>query len=1249
MPETVQEKINALREAIESFEKQRAALGSVVVDTAIQALEKQIAELQPEQQRKQATILMMDIAGHTSIVRDLDPEENMEIIDRALILLEKPVVQAGGRVTRFTGDGFKAIFGHPESHDNDPEMAVRAGLEILYLAKKYSLDLEEKRGIKGFEVRIGIDSGIVLIGGISEGEDTVKGEAVNLASRLETVAPPGGLLISANTERLVHGNFELQKLLSLELKGFNEPITAFLVTGARAESFIDRTRGVDWVRTPLIGREDQLAHLDSALQRVNDRKQAQLVTVIADAGVGKSRLMLEFEGRLPEGTKIFKGRSQREHQLTPYSVFRNMFSRHLGIQENFPADRLPEKFEAEIAPWLADGEDGKVRSHFIGNLLGFDFSKSRYLEGVAEDVQQLSDRAWGDLITFFTNIANKHLCILLIEDIHWADAQSLDALVHLVHVLDKQQMLIVCNARPALFEQREQWGKTHPAFQTLRLPPLSRRDSRLLIGKILARADHIPLILREFIVSGAEGNPFYIEELIKMLIENGVINKTDSGWQIEQNRLLDLDVPPTLTGVIQSRLDSLSPFEKSLLQQASVVGRNFWDGILLHINSSETDVSEQSRIHDALRTLQDKEMIYAKKKGAFTGFQEYVFKHAILREVTYETVLKRMRPVYHGLIAEWLIEHGAEKTSEFTPIIAGHLELGGQLERAAVYLRIAGEQSMKQYVNNEALRYLGRALELLPENDLLERFLVLKARTQIFSLQGNRTAQKMDIFSLEEIARALDDDERRGQVALLHAVFSSELSEYDNIIRYSKQAIEFGQSAGSARIVGQGHQLWGRALIAQGEYKEAEAHLEKAIEIARPSGLSQIEADSIRYMGIVAERLETTEAALDRYQQSLAIYRRIGDLRGEGWVLKDLGNLKLRSQDLYDEGIEHLNSFHEITEKIGDLQGKGSSFHMLAEISRRKGDFSTASELLSKALRISDKTGNETIEIESLFEFGIIAIEKSEFAEAGRHFSKVLELAKSIGNKPTEAKSLLQIGRLFHRQGDYVRAMKYYQQSLSLFKELGNRKILAQTLAYIGLLNNHLNNHNEALQNIEQALEILNPLDYTQEKAFVLTQFGHAKLAAGSMSEALEAFEQAYRLYSSTEERNRALEPFAGQAEVYLRSGKLNKAVSIAEKILESVQSSKTLNGDNNQNGQGVLHGLEGTTDPVSIYFTCCRALMAVDDLRADVMLEKLVKILNTQVARIEEVDLKQAFLNIPVHQSILEVHRARKHSESSA
>ncbi|HUF39626.1 MAG TPA: tetratricopeptide repeat protein [Anaerolineales bacterium] len=1248
MPDQTPASPEDLRSAIASLENQRTVLGDSAVDLAIQALEKQIVELQagervadtpPEQHRKLATILFLDIAEHTSLISGLDPEENYAIIEEALVRMNRQVVEAGGHATRFTGDGFKAIFGHPVAHDNDPEMAVRAALGILDVTEAYARELKATHGIEIFQVRIGIDTGLVLIGGILEEENTVKGEAVNLASRLEAAAPLQSVLISGNTHRLVRGIFDFEALPPLALKGIDHPVTAFRVTGIREQAFRDPTRGLEGVETPLVGRGEPLTELQTGLDNAVSEPRARMMTVVANAGVGKSRLMYEFEKGLPASTVLYKGRSMRERQNIPFGVFRNIFSRFLGIRENEAPSEIMLKFEREIERRFGPGDDRPVRAHFIGQLLGFDFSQSPYLEGVLEDAQQLRERAQDYLVEYFRIVSERETCVIFLEDIHWADDSSLDIALRLVELLNDRRCFILCNARPNLLERRDSWGIMSPAATLLNLPPLSRRDSRHLVGEILSKAAVIPLIVQEFIVSGAEGNPFYIEELIKMLLENGVISDAGGGWQIEQTRLLELEVPPTLTGVIQARLDSLGQMERTLLQQASVIGRTFWDGLLFRINAADQTETTERKIREALAVLQEKEMIYSREAGAFADQTEYAFKHALTREVTYETVLKRMRPVYHGLAAEWLIEHGSETAGEFTSAIAAHLELAGQKEQAAVYFRRAGEASMKQYANLEAISYLTRALDLLPETAHEERFHVYKARIQILSLTGDRKAQKQDLVRLADLARALNDEALSGESALLHAALASDQSDYPNIIRYARKAIAYGEQTGSPRLTGRGRQLWGRALISMGDYEEAKAQLETALALAREHGHSQIEADSLRFLGSLAQNQGTPEEARGYYQRSLEIARRTGDRRGELRALTHLGNISLLLYS-YEEGETYFDQVLSISKEIGDRWGQGNGIWAFGDIFRRQANYRKASDFYNQAVAISEETGAKTLDMNSNLQLATIAMEKSEFSEAGRHTSVVLELAQRIGNRPMEARALREIGWFFHRQGDYVRAKNYYQQALLLFEEQANPRAICRAITHLGLLNLDLGNLPEAKSNIENALGRIEGMNFPAEKALALTVLGHVLAGLGDGDGALGAYRQAFDLFDSKRETALMTEPLAGMAQLHLAAGRTEQAIKAAHQvvgILDEAHARAEAGGDSDP---AYLPGTEGTSDPIAIGLSIQRIFTTVGDPRAGPLLKRLRDLLQRQMARIDDVDLQQAFVNnIRTHREVLQMH----------
>ncbi|MGD2178748.1 MAG: adenylate/guanylate cyclase domain-containing protein, partial [Anaerolineae bacterium] len=362
-------------------------------------------QVQPE--RRMVTILFCDVKGSTAMAETLDPEDIMEIMDGAFDVLIAPIVRYEGTVARLMGDAVLAFFGAPIAHEDDPERACHAALEIVEGAQAYAATLERERGIAGFDVRVGINTGLVVVGEVGSDlrvEYTAMGDAINLAARMEQSAPPGGILITHDTYRHVRGVFDVLQQEPLTVKGRREPVRTYLVQRAKPRAFRKGVRGVEGIETRMIGRRAELTRLQEAFYTAMEDRELQMVTVVGDAGVGKSRLLHEFDNwaeLLPQTFYFFKGRALQEMQGLPYALIRSLFAFRFQIEDTDSLDAVHEKLERGVGAALGEGEESRRGAHVIGHLLGFELGDSPYLESLPDDPKETRDRALTYLADYF--------------------------------------------------------------------------------------------------------------------------------------------------------------------------------------------------------------------------------------------------------------------------------------------------------------------------------------------------------------------------------------------------------------------------------------------------------------------------------------------------------------------------------------------------------------------------------------------------------------------------------------------------------------------------------------------------------------------------------------------------------------------------------------------------------------------------------------------------------------------------------
>ncbi len=1108
---SIEEQIQRLKNTIAEMEAQREILGDGVVEKALEPLSSKLAELRQQleasktstpgeikQQRKLLTLLFMDVVGSTSMIQHMDPEDVSEVLDRNIKRLALPVEDHGGRITSFRGDGFMAVFGAPVAREDDPERAVRAGLAVLDRAEEISQELEQKRSIHDFKVRVGINTGLVILGGDTEGEDTTKGPAVHLAARLQDAAPPGGLLVSYDTYRHIRGVFDVDAWEPLQVKGFDEPVQVYRILNAKPRAFRSYTRGVEGVETRMVGRHDELKYLQDALMSAIEEGEGQLVTIMGEAGVGKSRLLYEFlnwsELLPPPSVLFYEGRAHQEAQGMPLAMLRNVFEFRFQLQETDSKEAMREKVEAGFEQVFGRDDSGQMHAHLLGQWLGFDFSTSPHLKAVVNDPEQLRNRGQMYLDEYFKGLCAQGPTVVILEELHWADNSSLDTLNWLGERFQHKPMLFVCAARHSLLERRPFWGEGMSYHHRLDLEPLSRRESHELVREILKLTDHVPAELYDLVVEGAEGNPFYVEELVKMLVEDGVVVKGEESWRVLPGRLSEVKVPPTLAGVLQARLESLPPDEQQVLQQASVVGRLFWDQVVKYIQSAEGGMPQD--VSKLLGSLRGREMVYRREASAFADSSEYLFKHDILREVTYESVLKRLRRKYHSLVADWLINQVAGRVMEFSGLIAGHLLQADRKEEAGEFFLQAGKAALGSYANHEAEKYFRHALEQ-PQQDY-KKAVTLAGLGEVLFRQGTKTEAVDRIKQGIEIVMNLGDLD---YAASLYArmAYVQWMTDYQAAWESCQEGLSrlegAPESPGKARLLADAGRA---AFFVKIPHEQVNSLCQRAIAMAERQGDVAAKAEAEITLGMAAENMDQAIHIFDwvvRFCEANQLWDQ---------ARRAHGNLAVWHLNL-ETAYQHSMQAIDISLRTGNVEILLFDLRNLSFLLSSMGYMNTVVDKLREILRNSTVPQSRIDDFLQIIDSEQLAW-RGEWSEALESIHRSLEESRrttryqEIGNYNfVLADVYLQLS-IFTGLTDLSEAENAMKENI----ELGNRTrfpyfVLARLAARQGRLEEARRQLNEAIAGLSQPIGV----DYEMDKMVVEVEIAQAE---GRWDEAISIF-----------------------------------------------------------------------------------------------------------------------------------------------
>jgi adenylate cyclase len=1009
-----------------------------------------------EADRRPVSVLFADLSGFTALGERLDPEDVRAFQDDLFRELSGAIERHGGFVEKFVGDAVLAMFGAPVAHEDDPERALHAALALHDGMTAVNRTWERRLG-RRLALHVGVNTGPVVagtLGATADGAYAVTGDTVNTAARLQGAAAPGQTLVSRATHRLTQHAFAFEPMGEVQLKGKAEPLAVFGLLGALEAPGRRRGLEVHGLAAPLVGRDEELGRMLAAFDRVAGG-QAEVVSLVGEAGVGKSRLLDEFlarlaaSGRLEQATVRRTGGSATGERT--YGVLAAFFREGYGIAPSDPPGEARRKLAAGLEA-LGAGEEEQARIVTLaGHLLG--------LEGEVfsphVDPEQLRRQIFLGMRALFERRLARGPLVLLVEDLHWADAASVELLCFLADQLADRSLLLLFTSRPPSELAALATGRApHTA---IRLGPLAAGEGRALLGALFgASAADLRGELCELIVRRAGGNPFYLEEIVRELIADGVLVREAGRWACRAG-VGPADVPLTVQGLILSRLDRLAPEARRAAQEASVLGPEF-EGRLLRLLSGDAAASARALglLADA-GLVRDVSVTSGGPAGPDEDARRYAFSHALVQESIYQNLLLRRRTELHGRVAralEALCEcRDGPARLEDLEALGHHFSLSADKLEGARYLTRAGDWARAVYANADAIRHYERALRTLEECEPGEgeRPAIEEPLADVLALTGRREPARQHYDAVRRAAEAAGDRPAQARICRKLAALCWDAGERDPALGWlrtglalledvehievahlyrelgrlafrsgdNRGAIEWtdralaqaarlgaaGEAAPSearerGAAVSHAYNTRGVALARLGRLDEAVAQIEKSVEIARAHDLLQVVCRGYANLGVLYSTLDPGRA-IETCRSGLEIAKRIGDL---GFQSRLYANLAVAYCALTsrcdDDGVAAAQAAIELDRQLGQLDHLAVPLIVLGQIYQCHGEPELARRYYGEALGLAEQVGEPQLLFPCYDGLATLHLDLGDEPQAEEYMRRAQEVCERAGLEP---------------------------------------------------------------------------------------------------------------------------------------------------------------------------------------------------------------------------------------------------------
>ena len=1007
--------------------------------------------------RRPVTVLFADLSGFTALSERLDPEEVRALQTDLFEQLGSTVRELDGFVEKFVGDAVMAVFGAPVAHDEDPERAVRAAMQMHERVAALSTKWISRVG-RPLALHIGINTGPVVAGHLGSERGAayaVTGDTVNVASRLQNAAGPGQIFVSQSTYLLTQHAFGFEPQGALALNGKAQPMPAYRVAHVLAAPRSTRGLQSHGLAAPLVGREHELAVLSDAFESMR-AGTTQLVRVVAEAGTGKSRLLAEFLARLRAAGRLadiaVRNAACSPVDSRPYGVAAALLRDAYGVApDDSPADAR-SKIAAALASMGADGEEVERVPEFLGYVLGHDTRDSRMRQ---LDPEQLKTQ----MLLAVESIIGKRLrispVIWIIEDLHWADAASVELLRFLLDRQQDRQFMMLVTHRPA--GELLDLGAGQSALTVLPLEPLSADHSRTMLDALFGTSTrHLPAELQARIVEHAGGNPLFLEEMVRTLVADGVLVREDDQWSYRPVAT-QTQVPLTIHGLLLARIDRLPAAVRQTFQEAAVVGPVFSDSLLIEV------ATDPASVNQSLSALVDSGLLSPLPQQQESGEQavamarRYRFRHGLFQEVSYANLLARRRAELHTRIGEALERQcGAKpKRLEDLEVLGHHFRLSNDKLRGANYLVAAGDWAGSVYANFDAIRHFDLALETLEActGCQAERLAVRERLGDVLAPAG-RLAAATGHFEAAREGYA-DSDDRLAQARLLrklaalhweggeratakrclesglaliddgpHTIERATLyremgqlefrsGQNDSALDWTRRALQLidrlpadrsTNSEVEARELAMTSSLalntLGVTLARMDRLDEAVANLEQSVQVARAAGLPQAECRALSNLGVLYSSREP-KLAIEACESGLRTAKQVGDLGLQSRLYSNLAVAYCTLTNRCDvQGVGAANTAIEIDRRAGQLDHLAVSLVVLGQIFQCHGESAQALGYYKEAMELAEKSGEPQLLFPCYDGMATLYLDLDDYPQAERFMHKARETCQRAGLDP---------------------------------------------------------------------------------------------------------------------------------------------------------------------------------------------------------------------------------------------------------